>query len=128
MTWVAVGVAGVSTAAGMYSASEKQKAEGKAQKANLEANAAQTEFSPWSGMQAQGMNQKAIGGAAEQMGAGLAGGMQGYQFGKQFSGAPAPKAMPTTPSGFGNMSSPPDTMKKPSLYDPNNPNAYKPIV
>jgi hypothetical protein len=114
----------------MYSQSEKQKAEGKAQRANMEANAAQTEFSPWSGMKAEGMNQKAIGGTAEQLGAGLGAGMQGYQFGKQFGGSPAPAAMPTTPSGFGTQAGPPgmDAMKKPSLYDPNMPNTYKPTV
>lgn len=98
MSWVSVGV-GVGTAAlGAWNQSEQQKAQAKADKANMLANATAIEYSPWTGMQASIKGPQADAGDAGIIGAGLQSGMQGALFGKQFQGKPK-QPMPTKDGG-----------------------------
>lgn len=89
MSWIAVGI-GVGTAAlGAYTKNEQNKAQARAQKANLEANAEMMRYSPWSGMKTGLMTQEATPGMSDAIGSGLQSGLKGYQFGKQFDKKPA---------------------------------------
>lgn len=108
MSWVAVGV-GVGTAAlGAYQQSEAQKNQQRAQSANMMANAAAMEYSPWTGMGKE-MVQAAPGGSTADIAmAGLEGGMAGYKFGKQFN-KPTPKPEDNPTQGM-------KQKKKPTLY------------
>jgi hypothetical protein len=80
----------------------------RAQSANMMANAAAMEYSPWTGM-GKGMLQAEAGGsAADTALAGLEGGMAGYQFGKQFAKKPEVTPDPTPAKTAGTM--------KPNIY------------
>jgi len=100
MTWAAVGVGAATMATSMYTQNEQQKAQAKAQQANMEANAAQIENSPWTGMKADMM--KAEANPDNTLGAGVQGGLQGYMFGKQFAGKTPPPKAPANSAGLDN--------------------------
>ena len=120
MTWAAVGVGAATMATSMYTQDENQKAKAKADQAGMMANAAQIQYSPWTGMNANVRGPEAN--PDQTLAAGIQGGLQGAMFGKQFGKtppkAPAPansaqldnKYMPGG-GGGGVLSSP--------FYDPN---------
>lgn len=79
MSWVAVGFTGGSALLSMQQAKRQQEQ----QKAQNIAAAAQTEYSPWTGM-GQGQLQT---GAPSQIASGLQGGLTGFMQGKAIQGA-----------------------------------------
>jgi hypothetical protein len=98
MSWAAVGVGVGSAALGAWQQDQQMKNQQRAQAANMMANAAAMEYSPWTGMGKSMVGAEAGGSDADTAFAALEGGMAGYQFGKQFG------KKPTTPQ------------KKPSIY------------
>lgn len=87
-------------AGSMLQAEGQQRQQRKAQEADLMANAANIEYSPWTGMQAQMKGPQAIGGTGDIIGAGIQGGMMGAMFNAQ-------NPTKTDPTGT-----------KPSIYSP----------
>lgn len=91
MSWVATGITVGSAALGAYQQGEQQKAQNAAQRANMFANAAAMEYSPWTGMGKDMVKREAVGGTGDVLGAGLQSGLQGYLFGKQFGQKKSPE-------------------------------------
>ena len=111
--------AAITGGVGLLSGYSQQKAQQKANRMNALMNAAQTEFSPWTGIQPQGMQF----GATDPMGGALAkgieGGLAGYMQGQNIEAAkkPMPEAGQSPWAGIENKYKP---MKK-SFYGSGDP-------
>lgn len=93
MSWVGVGVGGGTALLGMMNQADQQRQQAKQQQANMMANAAAIQYSPWTGMKTGMMAGEAV--PNDVLGTGAQAGLQGYAFGRQFAKAaqaPTPAA------------------------------------
>jgi hypothetical protein len=85
MSWVVSGVAVGSAVIGAYSQEEQRKAQVAANKQQAEMAAAQTQYSPWTGMGSGQANMQPVTGNA--LSGALQGGLSGAMFGQGLKGS-----------------------------------------
>lgn len=90
MSWVVSGAAAATAVVGAYSADQQRKAQQDANKQQAEMAAAQTQYSPWTGMQTGQANLQPVTASALQ--GGLQGGLSGAMFGQGMKTSQAEQA------------------------------------
>lgn len=98
-------------AMGMIQGQQQAQAQQDAQRRNQKANAAMTEFSPWTGVKPENYQEQGISPGAAGLSGAIQGGTSGMMFGQQFGGSPG--APPPQP---GLQDSPWSSMGKPNMF------------
>lgn len=90
MSWFVAGTTAATAVVGAYSADQQRKAQQDANKQQSEMAAAQTQYSPWTGMQTGQANLQPVTASALQ--GGLQGGLSGAMFGQGMKTSQAEQA------------------------------------
>jgi len=101
MSWIAVGAAAI----GLVTSVSNNKAKAKAQQKQADISAAQTQYSPWTGQQAQEFNPQAIDGTGDAL-KGVAGGAFSGIMSNNANAAMQPDTSATNPMLAGDPNNP----------------------